>query len=385
MQKLNFGIQHYSTNFPGTGGVIKNTAEDFRVIEVDYNEQKVTKKNRVKESGLYSTGVIERVNQSHDATIKKLCWYFGVKEGDLGFAGIKDKKAVISQEFSVYNPKRNRSKNSGQISTRLSFHSLYSTKNPVIIGKLSGNHFEIKINDCNNIPDDFEFDVKELSAKGFFNYYGSQRFGGTRPVNTSLGKLLIENNYKDAIDLFLGGESTTSDDKYRKLWRDTKDANLLLSEWLEAPAIEKRILKALTKFPENYDKAIDSIPIFLIRLWKNSLRSLIFNNYITKRGLELKNSSPLKGERDIKFRGLLNREIAIPSKEWSTPLNSAWKEVFSDLGVNLGHFTSFPHFSRFAFAFPEGLICNKLADSLSLQFYLPKGSYATILTREIIK
>ena len=431
-----FGITAYKHVFRGVGGRIKVEPHDFQVMEVDDAEVPVEKLKKKDEPGLYIQGILNRVDMSHDLCLKRLKQYFKVQESSLKFAGIKDKKAVVCQKFSVFQPRANIKFEEVELNRNLKIRTLGRKRSGVFKGGLCGNIFRIKLREY-QLDESIEALLSNLKNSGTYNYYGYQRFGGQRAITANLGEALCKNDFKKAIQVYLGGENASSNlgsksflnskstslrftnylvvnsgkiitdkisatpaivpttsaekvktefpslDKFRKLWRETEDPELLLSECKHIPQIEYDILCSLQKFPKRFDIAVNQIPRFLKELAKSSFLSLHFNLYISKRTTELE--QPIQGERRQIFRKRRNIEVALPSRKWNKCLNQIWEEVLKKTNTRLEIFKNFKHSSRFAFLYPEALEMKLHSENVILKFFLPSGSYATVLLREIMR
>ncbi len=72
------------------------------------------------------------------------------------------------------------------------------------LGDLAGNRFKILIREVSLNASSIENCVNSLKQTGFVNYFGLQRFGNSIDAPThAIGRLLIQNKLKEAIDLIL--------------------------------------------------------------------------------------------------------------------------------------------------------------------------------------
>lgn len=108
---------------------------------------------------------------------QQLADYAGVKEMNVGYAGLKDRYAITEQWFSVYFPK-------GETPDFLSlkhdeFIVLKQTRHVKKCrrGDLSGNAFEIILRDVEGDKETIESNLKRIQQHGVPNYFGPQRFG----------------------------------------------------------------------------------------------------------------------------------------------------------------------------------------------------------------
>jgi tRNA pseudouridine13 synthase len=96
---------------------------------------------------------------------------------DVGYAGLKDRRAVAVQWFTV--PRRGRPAaewlgRSGEGFEVLAAHA-HTRKLPR--GALAGNRFRIRVRDFTPQPEAFAARVQAIGAQGVPNYFGPQRFG----------------------------------------------------------------------------------------------------------------------------------------------------------------------------------------------------------------
>ncbi len=381
---LTFGMIGFNYNRPGVGGRLKQSPNDFEVIEIDELTNQALPSPPEKMyghgdgSGLFLVGRVWKRGIDHSRMVRQIARAFGVEQSDVSTAGIKDKKAITVQLFSVYQPRKKIS-DPMQIEDGIEIDSFSWYREKIYPGRSLGNRFNIIIRDVEKYDESIIEDFSNFVDKGVMNYYGYQRFGGSRPVTAEFGRHIATKKYKDAINLYLGGRSAKSDDQYRSMWRENQDPEQLLLEWRNIPMIEKDILKQLAKRPSDYAAAVKRIPPFLLNLSQSSFVSLMTNQYLSRRGLE---SELLKGERTKDG----NIEIALPSKLWKKPLNDIWKEVFESENVEIVDLKSIRHTTRELYLYPKNLSIEYMDEtSIRTTFSLAPGSYATVLLRELMK
>ena len=374
LRDQDYGMGSFNLEIEGIGGRMKTTPEDFVVIEMDDTRTKVNEKPMYG-GGIYLHGLIHRRDLSHYRTVSELRRFFSTNEDNIHLSGIKDKNAVVIQEFSVFNPRKNVDFEEAVLLEGLRITTLGFSSKPVRKGHIFGNWFDIIVRDISA-----QSDLSLLADKGTLNYYGYQRFGGTRPITATFGKALFDRDLKLAVDIYLGGRSYGEDERFRKLWRETRDPELLLNEWLEVPKFERRILEALLKTPSDYQKALEQLPRNLNHFSKMAFLSLLFNEYISRR-----EGKPMRGEREVVYNGKKNLEIALPSNKWKEPLNNLWGELFDEYQLKINRLAEIRHSSRMRTLYPSDLRYNYTDDTLQISFSLPTGSYATTLMREIMR
>jgi len=101
----------------------------------------------------------------------------GVRDWDVGYAGLKDRYAITRQWFSIYLPK-------GETPdlTQLQhpeFKVLGQSRHVKKLrpGDLQGNAFRIVLRDVTGDRDAIEANLKAVASRGVPNYFGAQRFG----------------------------------------------------------------------------------------------------------------------------------------------------------------------------------------------------------------
>ncbi len=121
---------------------------------------------------------------------KCLADYAGVKENDVGYAGLKDRYAITEQWFSIYFPK-------GETPDFLKLtHDEFTvlTQNRHVKklrrGDLLGNQFDIILRDIKGDKVLIEANLLQVQTLGVPNYFGPQRFGHDGG-NVEQGRLML--------------------------------------------------------------------------------------------------------------------------------------------------------------------------------------------------
>lgn len=361
------------------GGRIKSKPSDFIVIELDNGtpvNQIVYEKN---ESGLFLIGNVWKRKMDHSKMLKNISKTFKVNETDISTGGIKDAFAETTQLFSVYQPRRVPS-DPFQPHINIEFSTFRYARERIFPGSMSGNFFEISIRECKSLDRDVINEFGKWAEKGILNYYGYQRFGSSRPITAQMGRLLLQEDYEQAVNMFLGRKASDNTESGRKLWRDTKDPDSVLANWINVPQIEEDILKYLIKRNRDFKGAVNTFPPFLLRIFRSAFISALANDYLARRGLDDK---LLSGERAINN----NVEIALPSKQWGGPLNEIWNDVFQNFSIDLKKdLAGIKHTSRYLKSYVNDWQINEIDDDmLRVSFKLGTGCYATTVLRELMQ
>ncbi len=155
---------------PTTSAVFKKIASDFCVTE-DLGFE-------LSGAGEHHCFQIRKTGVSTPQVVRNLAKIAGVREHDVGYAGLKDRMGVCVQWFSVYQPHRASIDTSALESMHVEI--LRSTRNSRKIrrGSHRRNEFEIRLRDVGQqAQDDLAQRLARIAVEGVPNYFGEQRFG----------------------------------------------------------------------------------------------------------------------------------------------------------------------------------------------------------------
>lgn len=153
---------------PMATGVIKQSPDDFHVREAlgfsaDGDGEHLFV--RLRKIGCNTVFVAEQ-----------LAKFAKVPAKSVTYAGLKDRHAVTEQTFCVHLPGKT-SPDFTQLSLEgVEILSVARNKKKLHIGNLQGNYFEITLREISD-PEDVEQRLQNLIEQGFVNYFGDQRFG----------------------------------------------------------------------------------------------------------------------------------------------------------------------------------------------------------------
>jgi tRNA pseudouridine13 synthase len=407
---------------PGIGGKIKYKPEDFIVEEIiskgvfkkqDCLIYKLTKRK-------WDTMVV----------IKEIAKRIGIHYKDIGFAGTKDRHAVTTQYISICggNLKELKEKvDSLEIQdVKLEFVG-YGKK--LKLGSLLGNKFTIVVRDL-DVPLDEAFErtkqiLREIKAGGGFpNYFGYQRFGEKRVVNHEIGKLLLKGKFEEAAIKFLGEYSGDMlGDEARKAFLESGDVDKALEEFPKFLRYERAMLYKF-KETKSWKKAFAVLPRPIVKIFIHSYQSYLFNKALSRRieeGLPLnealigdivcqvKKGIPLRTRTFKVTKGTLrmvNEKIkkgeamvtgpifGFSSRLADGEMGKIEREILQEEGISLEEFKmkSLKILAegggrRELIIKPIGFKYKPIRDknTLIFKFFLPRGTYATSVLREIMK
>ena len=399
------GMECYCTNFAGIKGTIKETNEEFQVSEIiDYTFLKPpyfsSVQNNEQKFPLY---LLEKHNIDSNHAVIEIKKQSGLK---LKIMGIKDAKAETSQ-YASCEQTRNLPKYLTTHKTKLTLLGFLRT--PLSKSALIGNSFKIKINQTSdNGIHPFLLELNKIA-----NFYGLQRFGSERMVTHLVGKALLERNYNKAIEYLLSYTSKY-DSKFskeiREKSRDPKNYQKLIKILPKGMDLERLMLYTLVKGKDSI-AVIRSIPINIRRLFVQAYQSYIFNKCLSNALLSNEDiqkckdgdlcfeiEKPLVFGKIRKFReGIDSNNDVMPAirlvgynyQPGKNRFDRITKRILSDENISPSYFylKDLQELSL-QMGFRQTLLCcSEFShfDMLDLSFKLPKGSYATVLLRELIK
>ncbi len=181
---LNWEISYLTSDLPGIGGKLRVEIDDFVVEEVPAYEP-----CGVGEHTFFS---VEKRDISTLALIQQIARALGVSEREISSAGLKDARAVARQTLSVqWVPPETL-----MALTLDKAHILWAKRhtNKLRSGHLRGNRFTLRLRDvAPGAETRAAAIVEQLLARGVPNGYGQQRFGN-RGDNHEMGLLLLRND-----------------------------------------------------------------------------------------------------------------------------------------------------------------------------------------------
>lgn len=339
----------------------KQTVERFFVEEIPLFKFTGT--------GNYLILKIKKTDMSTWKLITVLAKATGLKERDIGYAGLKDKSATTIQYISL--PKKYEKELNKNLTTeRIQILEHTYNKTPIKIGQLKGNRFSIVLHDISESDAKFfNTTAKKMQVDGIPNYYGYQRFGedsrsylqgkeiahSGKRLKGSKEKLLVS-----AYQSYLYNNWLASRVKVSSIIRDfnVKEA----AKKLRYPVELIQVLKAQPQF------------------FKLFLGDIVMPYPYGKPDLlkELKRSAETFKERKISPTGLLCGSNALRAKSDAYHLEEAYDDT--ELGSLKGD-------RRFAWIWPQNVATqyDNQSKKLTVEFYLPKGSYATTFLEEVGK
>ncbi len=330
---------------PLGAGVLRREPADFfvdEVMEVDHSDDGEHLWLHVEKTALNTADVAK-----HFARVCE------VPQRNVGYAGRKDRNAVTRQWFSVQLPGRPDPQNSELEITGLKILSSVRHNQKLRTGGLQGNNFNIRIRDIELDESALTARIALIQVNGVANYFGEQRFGRGG------------SNIRQALDWFGGRFKPKSRDRRSMMLSASRSAlfNAALAQQLP-------LHNAEWPLPEEGDWLLlgnSGGAGFLSPATSSAEWSEVERRFSTQ---QLQPALPLWGER-----GKVDAELW---EKWRVLL----EPVSSELVAGLGRQRLNMDWRRARVAVP-GLRASYENGTLQLSMFLPSGSFATAVIREI--
>jgi tRNA pseudouridine13 synthase len=422
------GIEYYVSETEGTGGHLREHPDSFRVREREAFGADL--RDLDAETGSYPHLVFRATLRGWDTNdfASALSNRLGVSRERVSWAGTKDKHAITTQLFSIKHEDNTLPELDGA-----DIEPIGRAGRPVLFGDLAGNDFEIVVEDPER-PDNAPMIAAELrrfagneDTEGDIavpNYFGQQRFGSKRPITHRVGLAALSGDWEAAAVRYV----CESSDREPERTREVRDRIAESRDWKAATEelpgglrFERAIAARLAESdddPADYREALERLPSNLQRMFTNAAQSYAFNRILSerlRRGLPFdrpvagdvvcfaddngvpdpdrvevveENQLDTVGRHCERGRAFVTAPLVGTDTEFGNgEPETVTRDVLGDLGVERSDFSLPGEFgssgTRRAIRVSTGLAIDR--DPLTLRFSLPKGSYATVVAREILK
>jgi tRNA pseudouridine13 synthase len=346
--ELELSLPYVTADLPGTGGVLRASPDDFVVEEVPLYA--------AEGDGQHLYVNITKVGLTTKEVQIGLERLFGLKKGDVSFAGMKDKRARTTQTFSLgvghklpvfaEAAARQIEANLPVTVNWVRFH-----RNKLKPGHLLGNRFAIRITELAAPPAVAQARAQAIAGRlasvGLPNYFGLQRLG-EGGANVRQGWAIV------------AGERSKRDRWLQRFLISAYQSylcNRYLARRLEVGAFDRLLAGDVAK--------------------KHATGGMFDV-------VDIEAEQPRYAAHEISFTAPLYGPKMWAAKDTAGELEAA---VLRQEGVTLEDFSRV-HVEgtrRMGRLLPQGLAVIAEGDSLILHFELRKGAFATTLLREVMK
>lgn len=207
--------------------------------------------------------------------------------GRVGYAGTKDRRAVTTQWVTVSNVlpstifQRTKSMRKWCRIGNASF-----VASPIELGDLNGNQFEVALRQVPTHVREADVDAAcaAVSASGFCNYFGLQRFG-IGATNAQIGTAALCADWRRCVELVLAPNSfdDTSTKRAKAAFR-RGDIALAQAAMPRRQRTERAVLESLARQPYDFSRAFHSAISKNLRLmFLHAHQSFVWNALATER------------------------------------------------------------------------------------------------------
>ncbi|MFC7044869.1 tRNA pseudouridine(13) synthase TruD [Halobacteriaceae archaeon GCM10025711] len=424
------GMEYYVSDADGTGGRLRARTEDFEVRELE----RFAVEPADAPTGDYPFLVVRATLRGWDTNdfVRSFANRMGMSRERVSWAGTKDKRAVTTQLFSL----RDVAPDEVPAMDNADIEVVGRAGRGLEFGDLAGNAFTIVVRDPDH-PDRAAAITDDLRAfgggtVGVPNYFGHQRFGSLRPVTHEVGLHVVRGEWEDAVMAYLGNPSDReppATQEARAFVEESRDWAAATERLPRRLGYERSIAHKLAEnggeTPADFREALEVLPSNLQRLFVNAAQSYAFNRILSARldaglpfhravegdvvcfadtdapeGLALPDvdrSQHVTGRRvDTvnrhceRGRAFVTAPLVGTETEFADGQQGELERaVLDDLDLAPEDFDLPGAFhstgTRRAILLRTDLDLDVAPDRITVDFALPKGSYATVVLREYLK
>jgi len=350
--------KQYYLNHSKIDVLFKQNKDDFCVTEVPLYE--------FSGQGEHLVFKIRKKDLATWDAIEILAKFLGCRPRDIGYAGLKDKNALTIQSLSIHKQYEEKLKSFTHANIKILTTTYHDNK--IKIGHLKGNSFFIRLKRV-TVPEANKIEqvLKTITQHGIPNYFGFQRFG------------IDGDNYKKGKEIIDGQRK----EKRRNLSQMYVNAyqSYLFNTWL-SKRIEVSKLVAAFEPKEIFEKL--NLPLDIVKAMKKQAHPFkilpgdLMSHYPYGRIFHVEDldvEAEKFNKRDRVATGLLAGKKVKKSVALAYNFEEEFDEETKEDGTR-----------RFAWIFPSDISSNYKEEKnwFELQFFLPKGSYATEVISELI-
>ncbi|HIJ11043.1 TPA: tRNA pseudouridine(13) synthase TruD [Candidatus Woesearchaeota archaeon] len=326
---------------------LKQIPDDFIVKEVS---------NIVlNEKGRFTYVKLTKRGRNTQDVVSQIASQLHLKEGKIGFAGSKDKNAVTEQLISIQGRSVKQIEELGI--ENCSLEVIGFGKDPITLGDLEGNSFEITVRNIN--------DKKLKPITKVVNYFDEQRFS---THNVEVGRFMVKKKFKDAVAL----------------------------------VNHYRVREYLAENKTDAVGALKRLPMRLLKMYVHAYQSYLWNETVAAYLKEGKKVAYSQGtlvfaeECDVKSIPLIGFDSGLvekhPAKEVIKNIMEREHLMYKDFVIKAIPQLSMEGELRSVFADVKDMTVSALENDelnqdmkkVTVSFTLGKGSYATMVVKRVM-
>lgn len=293
----------------GIGGRLRERYEDFLVEEIPLYEPSG--------EGEHVYLFVEKQGMATLELARLIARHFGVRQRDVGYAGLKDKRAITRQLLSVWMPGRAIEDVPSLDDTRVAILWADRHTNKLRRGHLKGNRFSIRVR---GVPIQAVLHAQRiltrLGSEGMPNRFGEQRFGFLGN-NHLVGRALVLERWDEALAHLLGPNAAHPDAQAegRKLYETGRFAEAK-GEFHHSLRAERAVLEALAR-GASAEQSLQRIDRTARSFYISAFQSAVFNAVLSAR--EAAETLGTLAAGDLAFMHASRATFAVGEKELSVP------------------------------------------------------------------
>lgn len=393
---------YLTADIPGCGGTIKESPEDFLVEEIPSYPACGAGEHcylTIEKRGITTLEAISRIS----AALK-------VPEREVGYAGMKDAAGVTRQTISIQRATPEKA-----LALELDGVKILSAErhsNKLKLGHLKGNRFRIVVRGVSVTSSRMVPAILDvLGKRGVPNYFGYQRYGAQGNSHL-IGAAMLRRDWHACVDRLIGDPDAVNDEGWSAAICAYQQGALVdaLRLFPRHCRSERDVLQRLVARPGEYEKAFSAVHPRLKKLYLSALQSFLFDQAVAGRieGIDRLMTGDLAFKHVNGACFLVEDAAAEQSRadvfeisasgpmfgcRMKRPEGAAGEfedDILERTGVEPSQF-DLPgglrmEGERRPLRVPAGdLSWSASGDAVTVEFTLPKGSYATSLIREITK
>lgn len=383
---------------------VKVKPEDFYVREIASIS--------IDDKGEFGVFKLRKIGWNTSDLIKKLSKMYSIPLSNISYGGKKDRHALTEQLITIKYPPKKLNLKEKNFSLKL----LGFSREPMTPSHIEGNLFSITIRAISKEAEKYlNSPLENIRTFGFINYFDDQRFGSYDPNLGFIGEKIVKKHYRGALKIYL--THIHPEDKKEAKERKRR----ILEQWgkwseclnLAKTEFEKFAFRHLIENPGDILTILRKIPKEELSMFFSAFQSYLWNETIRRLIFEIIPAQSLVHHRGIAGNYVFFdqiepqhwqylRNLSIPTVSSKIKINDGKVEkIFSELlnerGLKPSMFNLkkvrqafFSSVDRKVIVIPESLDYRLDDDEiysgkrkLSLQFILPRGSYATMLIKRI--
>jgi tRNA pseudouridine13 synthase len=237
----------------------------------------------------YLLCVLVKRNWDTFIAVKNVAKQLGIDQRRIQIAGIKDAKAITAQHLTIEDASI---EDASKVNVKeIQIYPIGYLREALSLYYLLGNIFTIKIKAIKYKESTVETRISQIHGElealgGIPNFFGHQRFGTTRPITHLVGKALVRGSFEEAAMLFLAQPSVYEHPASRQARRElqsTKNFKQALENFPKQLRFERLMLNHLADKPDDFIGAFQRLPVKLQELFVQAHQSYLFNRFLSER------------------------------------------------------------------------------------------------------